>query len=174
MEVLNGYLKVPPTLKNSPKAVATTKKENVPFGEADLASIILATGPIMWQNQYSLTHSTVPESPCTLLADLENIKRVMLECYNYMQWLKDKAVAAHPDKGKHKRGASGGGSSNQESTHREVLPVVQDSVACTRRTIRANVVTATRMVSPAVLPEVSHLASISPTKSMGMRKGWLI
>ena len=41
MEVLNGYLKVLPMLKNSPKAVATTKKGNVPFGDADLVSILL-------------------------------------------------------------------------------------------------------------------------------------
>ena len=62
MEVLNGYLK-------SPKAVATTKKGNVPFGEADLASIfiLLAAVPVTWQNQYSLKHFTVPESPRTLL-----------------------------------------------------------------------------------------------------------
>jgi hypothetical protein len=43
MEVLNGYLKHLPTLKNSPKAVATTKKGNVPFGAADLAAILLAS-----------------------------------------------------------------------------------------------------------------------------------
>ncbi len=97
-------------MKNSPKAVATTKKGSVPFGEADLASILLAAVLITWQNQYSLTHSTVPESPCTLLVDLENIELVMMD---EKQKSKDKAVAARPDKGKPKRGASGGGSSNR-------------------------------------------------------------
>jgi hypothetical protein len=63
MEVLNSYLQHLPMLKNSPKAVVTTKKGNIPFVEADLASIILASVPITWQNQYSLTHSTVPEAP---------------------------------------------------------------------------------------------------------------
>jgi hypothetical protein len=58
-------------LKNSPKAVATTKKGNVPFEGADLASIMLAALPLMWQNQNNLMHSTEPESPCALLADLE-------------------------------------------------------------------------------------------------------
>jgi hypothetical protein len=43
MGILNDYLKHLPTLKNSPKAVATTKKGNVPFSEADLASLILST-----------------------------------------------------------------------------------------------------------------------------------
>ena len=52
-------------------AVATTKKGNVPFGYADLALILLAAVPITWQNQYNLTHATVPDSPCQLLVDLE-------------------------------------------------------------------------------------------------------
>jgi hypothetical protein len=59
VEVLNGYLGYLPTLKNSPKAVATTKKGNVPFEEADLASIMLAALPLTWQNQYNLTHSAL-------------------------------------------------------------------------------------------------------------------
>jgi hypothetical protein len=59
MEVLNGYLRHLPMLKNSPKAVTTTKKGNIPFAEADLASIILSSVPIAWQNQYSLMHSMV-------------------------------------------------------------------------------------------------------------------
>jgi hypothetical protein len=32
-----------------------------------------------WQNQYNLNHSTVPESTCTLLPDLEAIEQVMVE-----------------------------------------------------------------------------------------------
>ena len=51
VEVLNGYLKYLPTLKNSPKAVTTSKKGNIPFEEADLASIMLAALPLTWQNQ---------------------------------------------------------------------------------------------------------------------------
>ena len=58
--VLNGYLRYLPTLTNSPKAAATTKNGNVPFEEADLASIMLAALPLMWQNKYNLTHSIVP------------------------------------------------------------------------------------------------------------------
>lgn len=46
MEVLNGHLKDLPTLKNSPMAVATTKKGNVHFGYAELALILLAAVPI--------------------------------------------------------------------------------------------------------------------------------
>jgi hypothetical protein len=111
VEVLNGYLRYLPTLKNSPKAVATTKKGNVPFEEADLASIMLAALQLTWQNQYNLMHSTVPESPRALLADLENIERVMLERYGEKQQSKGKAATARPEKGKPNKGASKGGSS---------------------------------------------------------------
>ena len=104
MEVLNGYLKYLPTLKNSPKAVATTKKGNIPFEETDLVSIMLAALPLTWQNQYNLTHSTVPESPRALLADLENIERVMLERYGKKQRSKDKAATARPKKGMPNKG----------------------------------------------------------------------
>ncbi len=74
MGVLNDYIRYLPTLKDSPKAVLTTKKGNIPFGEADLATIILASVRMMCQNQYNLNHLTVPKLPCTLLPDLENIK----------------------------------------------------------------------------------------------------
>jgi hypothetical protein len=113
VEVLNGYLAYLPTLRNSPKAVATTKKGNVPFEEADLALIMLAALRLTWQNQYNLTHSTMPESPHELLADVEAIERVLLERYGEKQWSKDKAVAARPDKNKPKKGASKGGSSDR-------------------------------------------------------------
>ncbi len=74
-------------------------------------SIMLAALPIAWQHQYNLTHSTVPESPRALLADLENIEPVMLERYSEKQRLKDKAGTAHSEKGKPSKGASKEGSS---------------------------------------------------------------
>jgi hypothetical protein len=74
MGVLNDYVKHLPTLKDSSKAVPTTKKGNIPFGEADLATIVLSFVLMLWQNQYNLNHSTVPESTRTLLLDLEAIK----------------------------------------------------------------------------------------------------
>ena len=111
VETLNGHLKYLLTLKNSPMAVTTTKRGNVTFGYAGLALILLASEPITWQNQYNLTHATVPDSPCQLLADLENIERVMMESESERQRLKEKAVVAAPGKGKPKIGSSGGGSS---------------------------------------------------------------
>jgi hypothetical protein len=65
-------------LKDSPKAVPTTKKGNASFSEADLAAIVLASVPMMWQNQYNLNHSTVLESTCAFLLDLDAIERIMV------------------------------------------------------------------------------------------------
>jgi hypothetical protein len=47
MGVLNDYVRHLHMLKDSPKAVPTTKKGNIPFGKADLASIVLASVPIL-------------------------------------------------------------------------------------------------------------------------------
>ncbi len=74
MGVLNDYIKHLPTLKDSSKAVPTTKKGNIHFSKADLAAIVLSSVLMLWQNQYNLNHSTVPESTRTLLPDLEAIK----------------------------------------------------------------------------------------------------
>jgi hypothetical protein len=63
MEVLNKYLGILPTIKNSPLAVTTTETGNVPFMEATHVSIILSHLPVVWRNQYDLTHKTVPELP---------------------------------------------------------------------------------------------------------------
>ncbi len=56
MGVLNDCVKHLPTLKDSSKAVPTTKKGNIPFGKADLAAIVLSSVPMLWQNQYNLNH----------------------------------------------------------------------------------------------------------------------
>jgi hypothetical protein len=74
MGVLNDHVRHLPTLKDSPKAVPTTKKGNIPFGKTDLAAIVLASVPMSWQNQHNLNHSTVSKSTHMLLPDLEAIK----------------------------------------------------------------------------------------------------
>jgi hypothetical protein len=109
MGVLNDYVKHLPTLKDSSKAVPTTKKGNIPFGEADLAAIVLSSVPMSWQNQYNLNHSTVPKSSHTLLLNLEAIKRVMVEKKGANLKAKGKGSTA-PSKanGNPKRKASGG------------------------------------------------------------------
>jgi hypothetical protein len=109
IRVLNDYVKHLPTLKDSSKAVPTTKKGNIPFGEADLAAIVLSSVPMSWQNQYNLYHSTVPESTCTLLPDLEAIKQVMVEKKGANLKVKGKGSTAPSEpKGNPKRKASGG------------------------------------------------------------------
>jgi hypothetical protein len=109
MGVLNDYVKHFPTLKDSSKAVPTTKKGNIPFGKADLATIVLLSIPMLWQNQYNLNHSTVPKSTCTLLPNLEAIEQVMVEKKGADLKAKRKSgTAPSKAKGNPKRKASGG------------------------------------------------------------------
>ena len=113
MGVLNDYIAHLPSIFYSLKAVASTVKGNVIFGDGELASIILASTPQTWQNQYNLTHSTVPESPRALLPDLENIERVMNERYAEKQKAKGKSKLDKPDGGGNpspKKRSSGGSS----------------------------------------------------------------
>jgi hypothetical protein len=109
MGVLNDYVKHLPTLKDSSKAVPTMNKGNIPFGEADLPTIVLSSDPMLWQNQYNLNHSMVPESTRTLLPDLEAIKQVMIEKKGANLKAKGKGGTAPSEpKGNPKRKASGG------------------------------------------------------------------
>jgi hypothetical protein len=109
MGVLNDYVRHLPILKDNFKAVPMTKKRNIPFGEADLATIMLSSVPMSWQNQYNLNHSTVPESTCTLLPDLEAIEQVMVEKKGANLKAKGKGGTAPSEaKGNPKRKASGG------------------------------------------------------------------
>jgi hypothetical protein len=94
MGVLNDHVRHLPMLNNSPKAAPTMKKGNIPFGEADLAVIVLASVPMLWQNKYNLNHSTVPKSHCTLLLDLEAIEQVMVEKHSQKLKAKGKAGTA--------------------------------------------------------------------------------
>jgi hypothetical protein len=109
MGVLNDYVKHLLTLKDSPKAVPMTKKGNIPFGEADLAAIVLASVPILWLNQYNLNHSMVTRSTCTLLPDLEAIEQIMVEKHSQKLKAKGKGSTAQSKaKGNPKCKASGG------------------------------------------------------------------
>jgi hypothetical protein len=109
MGVLNDYVKHLTTLKDSSKAVPTTKKGNILFGKADLAAIVLLSVPMLWQNQYNLNHSMVPESTRILLPDLEAIEQVMVEKkgVNLKATVKG-STAPSKAKGNPKRKASGG------------------------------------------------------------------
>jgi hypothetical protein len=55
-----------------------TKERNIPFGKPDLAAIVLAYVPMMWQNQYNLTHLMIPELRPALLPDLGAIEQGMM------------------------------------------------------------------------------------------------
>jgi hypothetical protein len=109
MGVVNDYVRHLPTSKDSSKAVPIMKKGNVPFGEADLAAVVLVSVPMLWQNQYNLTHTTVPKSMRALLPDPEAIEQFMVEKQQEKLKAKGKAATARPEtKSNPKQKASGG------------------------------------------------------------------
>ncbi len=55
------------------------RRGNVPFNNATLAGIALATCHIDWRNLYELTHKTVPELARSMLHNLEMIEKVFVE-----------------------------------------------------------------------------------------------
>jgi hypothetical protein len=71
--------------------------------------VLLLMVSMSWQNQYNLNHSTVPESTCTLLPDLEAIELVMVEKQGAKLKAKGKGVTAPSEaKGNPNCKASGG------------------------------------------------------------------
>jgi hypothetical protein len=113
-ETMNGYISRLPTLQDNFLAVASTKKGNVPFNNATLAEIILATCHINWRNLYELNHKNVPESTRSMLHDLETIEKVFVEKNNKKAKASVAKAGTAPQKGasiprkKGKRGGSGG------------------------------------------------------------------
>ncbi len=81
-ETMNGYISLLPTLRDSSLAVTSTEKGNVPFNEATLASILLATCHINWRNLYELNHKTFTELTRSMLHNLETIEKVFVEKNN--------------------------------------------------------------------------------------------
>jgi hypothetical protein len=158
MGVLNDYVKYLSTLKDSPMAIPTMKKGNIPFSEADLAAITLASIPMTWQNQYKLNYLTVSKLPCTLLLHLENIKQVMVEKHNKKLKAKSKASTACPDiKSNPKRKASGGSIDQvpKKAAVRSFASIEKPTAAPTRRAILVTAIAMTKMVSPMGRPQVS-------------------
>ncbi len=96
MGVLNDYVGYLLRFKDGPNAVPTTKKENIPFGKANLATIMLASVPMTWQNQYNLTHLTVPELTHALLLDLEAFERVMVKKRSRMRSSRQRVSLLQP------------------------------------------------------------------------------
>jgi hypothetical protein len=94
MGILNNYLAHLLTVFNSPMAIEGTKKDNMPFNEADLAGIILNSVPVSWMNQYNMTHRTLLDRTRTLLQDLESIEWAMDKKYKAGHKAKAKEASA--------------------------------------------------------------------------------
>jgi hypothetical protein len=152
MGVLNDYIKHLPMLKDSSKPVPTMKKENIPFGKADLAAIVQSSVPMSWQNQYNLNHSTVPESMRTLLLDLEAIEQVMVEKSAKLKAKGKGGTALTKAKGNPKRKASGGPTvkSLRKVAVRSSANVAKPMAVPSRPTTPWTAVAMTAMVSPSM------------------------
>jgi hypothetical protein len=176
MGVLNDYVRHLPTLKDSPKAVPPAKKGNIPFGKADLAVIVLASVPMTRQNQYNLTHLTVPKLTLVLLPDLEAIEQVMVQKQQERLKAKGKAATARPEaKTNPKQKASGGltgqvpkkGCSEKFCQHCNALGGLSS-----RLTTPWTAIAMTVMVSPSRQQQVSPLSPKSPTRNLGAIRAW--
>ncbi len=170
MGVLNDYVKHLPTLKDSPKAVPMTKKGNIPFGEADLAAIVLESVSMLWQNQYNLNHSTVPESTRTVSPDLDAIEQVMVEKQSKKLKAKVRAVQPHQkprvtQSARHLGGQLG--KSLRRVAVRSSASIAKPTVVPTRPTTPWTAIPMTAMVSSLRQQQVSPLSPRSPTRSLG-------
>ncbi len=77
VEQLNAYIAQMPCFCYSPNANASTKSENIPLMEAELASHVLHMCRIQWQDQYNMDKKGMtPMDMCSLLTLLEAIKRI--------------------------------------------------------------------------------------------------
>jgi hypothetical protein len=175
MGVLNNYVNHLPTLKDSSKVVPMTKESNIPFGEADLVSIVLSSVPMSWQNQYNLNHSTVPKSIRTLLLDLKAIERVMFEKKGVNLKAKGKgSTALSKPKGNPKRKASRGptGRVSKKGRSEKFCNGARPMADHSQHTTPWTVVAMTAMVSPSRQQQVSPLSPRSPTRSLGAIRAW--
>ncbi len=175
MGVLNDCIRHLPTLKDCPKAVSVAKKGNIPFDEAYLAAIVLASVLMTWQNQYNLTHLTVPKSMRVLLPDLEAIEWVMVEKQNKKLNAKVKATPARPDaKSNPKRKCLGARliESQKRVAVRSFASLAKPTAVPTRPTTPWTAVSMTAMVSSLRQQQVSPLIPRSPTRSFGATRVW--
>ncbi len=112
IEVLNKYLGILPTIKNSSLAVATNRDGQRSIHGGYSCEYHLSHLPVAWRNQYNLIHKTVPELPCAMLQDLKNIKKLFVEKYNKKAQANKAKAATAPKMAARmpKKRAHGGGS----------------------------------------------------------------
>jgi hypothetical protein len=89
---------------------------SVPFTQATHMSIILSHLPVVWRNQYDLTHSTVPESSRAMLMYLKNNEKLFVEKYNEkVRANKAKAATASKTAERMPKKCTHGGGSDKEA-----------------------------------------------------------
>jgi hypothetical protein len=175
MEVLNDHVRHLPTLKDSAKAVLITKKGNIPFGEADLAAIVLAS--VQCHGRTSTT-STTQQFPSQLV-----------RCYRTLRlssesWLRSRTRSSRqkvrlvqPDpRPRVTQSARRLRARLVESLRRVAVrsfaSVAMPMVVPTIPTTPWTAVAMTAMVSPSRQQQVSPLSLRSPTRSLGAIRAW--
>jgi hypothetical protein len=113
-EMMNGYISLLPTLQDSSLMVASTEKGNIPFNNATLAGIVLATCHADWRNLYKLNHKTVPDLSRSMLHDLKTIEKVFVKKNNEKARATKAKASTASQKGasvprKHENGGGSGG-----------------------------------------------------------------
>jgi hypothetical protein len=129
----------------------------------------------MWQNQYNLTHLTIPESTRVLLPDLEAIELVVVKKQNEKLKVKGKATPAQPDVKINLKRMAFGGSSEQvpkKACSEKFSSIAKPTAAPTRPTTPWNAFAMTATISPLWQQQVSPLSPRSPTRSLGATRVW--
>jgi hypothetical protein len=129
----------------------------------------------MWQNQYNLTHLTIPESTRVLLPDLEAIELVVVKKQNEKLKVKGKATPAQPDVKINLKRMAFGGSSEQvpkKACSEKFSSIAKPTAAPTRCTILVTAIATSRMVSHLKQLQISPPSPRSPARSFGAIRVW--
>ena len=101
LQVLNGYLPHLPCLADSEDAAPNTARENTPFSDAAVCSIIMRMIPGDWEAQYYLTEKYIPSDVRKLqnvLERIESAKSVQRQSEQHKQKQASTGSASKPGK----------------------------------------------------------------------------
>ncbi len=162
-------------LKDSPKAVQMTKKGNIPFGKADLAAIVLASVPMLWQNSTISTTQQFPSQLVHCYRTLRPLSKSWLRSTARNSRQRVRGVQPHP-KPRVTQSARRLGAQLVKSlkrvTVRSFASVARFTAVSTRPTTPWTAITMTEKVSSLRQQQVSPLSPRSPTRSLGAIRAW--
>jgi hypothetical protein len=126
--------------------------------------------PVAWRNQYNLMHKTVPELPCAILQDLENIKKLFVEKYNKKaQANKAKAVTAPKTAERVPKKRAHGEGPIEEPPKRAVLPSIANGARTQTGPIPPTIPSSVVGLRRTARHRTSLLSPSTPQRSPGKR-----